>query len=101
MAESSFFHAAVLSRIRKTDSVADGDGVHMVELAYCLHFVPQGRGIGGGIDQLFMQEGREYAIEFSPFRVDGVMSKCFSKDDARVVLVVCIHCQGFLLLLCK
>jgi len=64
----------------------------MLDLADFLHSMSQGRWISSRVNELFMDQGREQAIEFSPVGVDCVMSSGFSKDDAYIVFVVDIHC---------
>jgi hypothetical protein len=77
--------------------VADRYRVHMLDFMHCLYGAPQGRRIRRGKDQLFMDHGREHAVDVSPIGSDGVMSKRFSNDDADgVVLAVDTHCPGFL-----
>src|SRR5688572_2045374 len=89
-------HAAAVACLHIPDAVADGNRVHVLDLAYLLHGMAQRSRIGGGEDQLFMDQGRERAVELPSLVVDSVMSQSFSKDDADVVFFVCIHCQGFL-----
>ncbi len=40
---------------------------------------------------MFMDQGRECAIDLSPMSMDRVMSKCFSKDDTDVVSIFIVR----------
>ena len=65
----------------------------MFNLVHFLNAMTKGSRVGGRVDQLFTYQGREYAIEFSPVCLDGVMSERFSVDDTLAVfVVVCSHC---------